>query len=86
MEITFEVPVLAKAGSTTRTPRKNTPSQYLIEEGLALVLEGHPHPSNGYKLASDWAQNYDSRYGNGFNGPSSARLLALAEWIEENEK
>ena len=59
---------------------------YLIEEGLALVLEGHPHPSNGYKFAPDWAQNYDSRYGNGFNGPSSARLLALAEWIEENEK
>jgi tetratricopeptide (TPR) repeat protein len=27
MEITFEVPVLAKAGSTTQTPRKNTPSQ-----------------------------------------------------------
>jgi hypothetical protein len=52
---------------------------YLIEEGLALVVEGHPHPSNGYKLASNWAQNYDCRYGNGFNGPSSARLLALAE-------
>ena len=26
MEITFEVPVSAKVGSTTRTPRKNTPS------------------------------------------------------------
>ena len=59
---------------------------YLIEASLALVLEGHPHPSKGYKLASDWAQNYDSRYGNGFNGPSHLRLLALAEWIEENEK
>ena len=69
-----------------REPRKKYTLLYLIEEGLALVLEGHPHPSNAYKLASDWAQNYDSRYGNGFNGPSSARLLALAEWIEENEK
>ncbi len=57
-----------------------------VEAGLALVVEGHPHPSNGYKLASDWAQNYDSRYGHEFNAPISARLLALAEWIEEIEK
>jgi hypothetical protein len=59
---------------------------FLIEGGLALALGLHHSPSDGYKLASDWAQNFDSRYGNGFNGPSSARLLALAEWIEENEK
>ena len=57
-----------------------------VKAGLALVVEGHPHPSNDDKLASDWAQNYDSRYGHGFNTPSSGRLLALAEWIEENEK
>ena len=69
-----------------REPREKYTLLYLIEEGLALFLDDDPHPSNGYKFASDWAQNYDSRYGNGFNGPSSARLLALAEWIEENEK
>jgi hypothetical protein len=57
-----------------------------VEAGLALIVEGHPHPSNGYKLASDWAQNYDRHYGNGFNAPNRGRLLALAEWIEENEK
>jgi hypothetical protein len=57
-----------------------------VEAGLALVLDDDPHPSNRYKLASDWAQNYDSRYGNEFNAPNRGRLLALAEWIEENEK
>jgi hypothetical protein len=40
-----------------------------VEAGLALVVDDDPHPSNGYKLASDWAQNYDSRYGHGFNAP-----------------
>ena len=57
-----------------------------VESGLALIVEGHPHPSNDDKLASDWAQNYDSRYGHGFNAPKRGRLLALAEWIEEIEK
>jgi hypothetical protein len=58
----------------------------LIEGGLALALGLHRSPSDGYKLASDWAQNFDGRYGNGFNGPSRDRLVALADWMEENEK
>jgi hypothetical protein len=58
----------------------------LIESGLALVLDHDPHPADGYKLASDWAQNFDGRYGNGFNGPSREKLVELAKWTEENEK
>ncbi|MFM8982124.1 MAG: hypothetical protein ACKOLA_04315 [Spartobacteria bacterium] len=59
---------------------------YLIEGGLALVLDHDPHPADGYKLASDWAQHFDTRYGNGFNGPSREKLVELAKWTEENEK
>jgi hypothetical protein len=58
----------------------------LIEGGLALALDHDPHPADGYKLASDWAQNFDGRYGNGFNGPSREKLVELAKWTEENEK
>jgi hypothetical protein len=58
---------------------------YLIEGGLALVVGPQRYPTDGYKLASNWAQNYDPRYGNGFNGPSRGKLVALAEWMEEKE-
>jgi hypothetical protein len=59
---------------------------YLVEGGLALALGHHRSPTDGYKLAADWAQNFDARYGNGFNGPSRDKLVALAEWMEEQEK
>jgi hypothetical protein len=52
---------------------------------LALALWPQRHPTNGYKLASNWAQNYDPLYGNGFKGPSRGKLVALAEWMEEKE-
>ena len=63
----------------------------LVEEGLAIYLWYADLPSHGYKLAADWAQNYDSRYGNGLNGPSRGKLEELVrfmfnvEAIEEDE-
>ncbi len=57
----------------------------LIESGLDLALGRDQSPTSGYKLASDWAQNYDCRYGNGFSGPSRLKLLELADWIEKFE-
>ena len=53
----------------------------LVEEGLALHLDRAVTPSDGYKLAADWAQNFDSRYGNGLNGPSRAKLEELVRFI-----
>lgn len=53
----------------------------LVEEGLALYLRQAPSPSEGYKLAADWAQNYDSRYGNGLNGPSRGKLEELVRFM-----
>jgi len=63
----------------------------LVEEGLAIYRWHADSPSHGYKLAADWAQNYDSRHGNGLNGPSRGKLHELVrfmfavEAIEEDE-
>ncbi len=53
----------------------------LVEKGLALHAGFNRHPSDGYKLAADWAQNYDSRYGNGLNGPSAGKLQELVQYM-----
>lgn len=53
----------------------------LVEEGLAIYLWHADSPSHGYKLAADWAQNYDSRHGNGLNGPSRGKLNELMRFM-----
>src|SRR3990172_9685015 len=53
----------------------------LVEEGLALHAGLDRHPSDGYKFAADWAQNYDGRHGNGLNGPSPDQLHKLLTFI-----
>ena len=53
----------------------------LVEEGLALHAGLHRHPSDGYKLAADWAQHYDVRHGNGLNGPSRGKLQKLLRFM-----
>ena len=54
---------------------------FLVEQGLAIYLWHSASPSHGYKLAADWAQNYDSRYGNGLNGPSRGKLHELVRFM-----
>ncbi len=53
----------------------------LVEKGLEIYLWHADSPSYGYKLAADWAQNYDSRYGNGLNGPSTGKLHELVRFM-----
>jgi hypothetical protein len=53
----------------------------LVEEGLAIYLADAPSPSAGYKLAADWAQNYDPHFGNGLNGPSRGKLQELVRFM-----
>ena len=53
----------------------------LVEQGLALHLGLSSHPSDGYKLAADWAQNYDPRLGTGLNGPSRGKLDELVRFM-----
>lgn len=53
----------------------------LVEQGLAIHLGQAASPSHGYRLAADWAQNYDSRYGSGLNGPSRGKLQELVRFM-----
>jgi hypothetical protein len=53
----------------------------LVERGLAIYLWHANAPTFGYKLAADWAQNYDPRYGNGLNGPSRGKLQELVRFM-----
>ena len=53
----------------------------LVEEGLALHLGWTKSTAAGYKLAADWTQNYDSKYGNGLNGPSRGKLDELVRFM-----
>ena len=53
----------------------------LVEDGLALHLGLAATPSDGYKLAADWTKNYDSRFGDGLNGPSRGKLHELVRFM-----
>jgi hypothetical protein len=53
----------------------------LVEQGLSLHLGLKRDSGDGYKLAADWAQNYDSRHGNGLNGPSRGKLEELMRFM-----
>lgn len=46
----------------------------LVEHALAIYLWQANSPADGYKLAVDYCQNYDPRYGNGLNGPSRTKI------------
>ena len=53
----------------------------LVEKGLALHAGLDREPTDGYKLAADWTQNFDSRHGNGLNGPSRGKLEELMRFM-----
>lgn len=53
----------------------------LVEQALAIWLWHHDSPSHGYKLATDYCQHYDSRYGNGLNGPSRTKLKEIMRFM-----
>jgi hypothetical protein len=53
----------------------------LIEEGLGICLGNGASPSSGYKLAVDYCRNYDPHYGTSLNGPSRAKVDAIAQFM-----
>ena len=57
----------------------------LIEKGLAIALNRHPRPAEGYKLAADYCQHYDPKYGNTLNGPSSSKIHEIVRWMFTHE-
>ena len=54
---------------------------WLVEGGLALHTGRSRRPGDGYKLAVDWAQNDDPKYGHGLNGPSRGKLDELVRFM-----
>ena len=57
----------------------------LVEQALAICLWYSDSPAQGYKLAADYCQNYDSRYGNSLNGPSREKILEIARFLRSVE-
>ncbi|MCX6875595.1 MAG: hypothetical protein NTW21_17575 [Verrucomicrobia bacterium] len=57
----------------------------LVEQALEICLWYSASPARGYKLAADYCQNYDSRYGNGLNGPSREKIQEIARFLRKVE-
>jgi hypothetical protein len=53
----------------------------VVEQGLAVYLWHGESPPHGYKLAADYCQHYDSRYGNGLNGPSRTKIMEIVRFM-----
>jgi hypothetical protein len=53
----------------------------LVERGLALHLGKAHSPTDGYKLAADFCQHYDSRHGNSLNGPSRTKIMEIVRFM-----
>ncbi len=53
----------------------------LVEQGLEIYLWHTDSPARGYKLAADYCQHYDFRYGNGLNGPSRKKIEEIVRFM-----
>jgi len=58
---------------------------YLIECGLQIYLGRGDTPADGYRLAADYCENYDWRYGTGPNGPSRRRIEEIIDFVHHVE-
>ena len=53
----------------------------LVEKSLETYLWYSHLPTYGYKLAVDYCQNFDCRYGNGLNRSSIEKIHELAQFV-----
>jgi len=58
---------------------------FLIECGLHIYLRHGDTPTEGYRLAANYCENYDPRYGNSLNGPSRRRIEEIIDFIHRLE-
>jgi hypothetical protein len=54
---------------------------FLVECGLHIYLGRGDTPTEGYRLAANYCEHYDSRYGNCLNGPSRRRIGEIVDFI-----
>ena len=57
----------------------------LVEKAMEITLARDSSPAAGYKLAADYCQNYDPKYGNTLNGPSRTKILEIVRWMFTHE-
>jgi hypothetical protein len=57
----------------------------LVEHALEIYLWYPNSPTHGYKLAADYCQYFDCRFGNGLNGPSREKLKELVQFVLDIE-
>jgi hypothetical protein len=53
----------------------------LIEQGLAVWLWHPDSPALGYKLAADYCQHYDSRFGKALSGPGRTKIEEIVRFM-----
>ena len=58
---------------------------FLIECGPGIYLRHGGVPTEGYRLAASYCENYDPRFGNNLNGPSRRRLGEIIVFIRHFE-
>jgi hypothetical protein len=58
---------------------------FLIECGLHIYLEHGDTPTDGYRLAANYCENYDARYGNSLNGLSRRRVEEIIDFVHHVE-
>ena len=54
---------------------------FLVECGLHIYLGHGVTPIEGYRLAVNYCEHYDPRYGNCLNGPSGRRIGEIVDFI-----
>ena len=54
---------------------------FLVECGLHIYLGHGDTPTGGYRLAVNYCEHYDPRYGNCLNGPSRRRIAEIGDFI-----
>jgi len=54
---------------------------FLVECGLHIYLGHGATPTEGYRLAANYCEHYDPRYGNCLNGPSRTRIGEIVDFI-----
>ena len=57
----------------------------LVEHGLDIYLWHLDSPTYGYKLAAEYCQHYDSRYGTGLIGPSRTKIQEIVRFMSTIE-
>lgn len=50
-------------------------------QGLTLSLGLNKSPSDGYKLAADYCQHYDSSHGTCLVGPSRTKIMEIVRFM-----